>query len=169
LNDELSKIDSMNVPGGSVQFLSASDGALSMRRRFDRPVAIGYRAVQISVDPADGLIVGLGAAANRVAQVTAGDESTTAQALCDEITKQLTAAGAGTFIIRATTGDTLVFDCRAQGATNLTAATLDERIKAMAPQIAQAVRSADSTLNDAQKALLERFESKAFSVVLDAE
>ncbi len=169
LNEELVQLDALDVPGGSLQFLSASDQALAMRRRFDRPIAIGYRAVQLSVDPANGSIVGIGAAANRAGVVTAGDEAGIAQALCDEIARQLEAAGLGTFAVQASTGEELVFRCRAIGTTGATSEDLDRRAKELAAQIAGAVREATGALDDAQEALLARFEDKDFAVHLEAE
>ncbi|BFM18944.1 hypothetical protein R50073_51270 (plasmid) [Maricurvus nonylphenolicus] len=38
------------VPGGAIQFLSASERSLGMRRVYDRPIAIGFRAVTVKYD-----------------------------------------------------------------------------------------------------------------------
>jgi hypothetical protein len=43
------------VPGGSVQVLSYNDQTIGLRRCFDRPVAIGFRALVLAVDE-DGII-----------------------------------------------------------------------------------------------------------------
>jgi len=43
------------VPGGSVQVVNASDSSVGVRRVYDRPVAIGFRALTISVSSAGGI------------------------------------------------------------------------------------------------------------------
>ena len=40
---------SQNVPGGTVQTLSYSDRSIGIRRVFDRPIAVGYRAITLKV------------------------------------------------------------------------------------------------------------------------
>lgn len=50
------------VPGGSIQLVNASDSAVGVRRVFDRPIAVGYRALSVTYDLADGKVLGVGIA-----------------------------------------------------------------------------------------------------------
>ena len=47
------------LPGGSVQVVSYSDQSIGMRRVFDRPIAIGYRGLALTVD-STGVITDVG-------------------------------------------------------------------------------------------------------------
>lgn len=56
LNQELNANGSQSVPGGSVAFLSASSSAVSMRRTWHYPLALGYRGWSLKVELRDGVI-----------------------------------------------------------------------------------------------------------------
>lgn len=58
LNDRLAKVDSLSSVGGSFQFIAVSDTNVSMRRTYQRPIAVGFRSVQIAVDPSTGAVIG---------------------------------------------------------------------------------------------------------------
>jgi hypothetical protein len=49
LNRQLNESLNQSIPGGSVKFVSASEAGVTMRRTYDRPVAIGYRALLLKV------------------------------------------------------------------------------------------------------------------------
>jgi hypothetical protein len=71
MNDPIAKANALNqknaanmsnqlTPGGSLNFVSVSDGAVSMRRAYVRPVAIGFRALEFRLYD-DGTVVQQGA------------------------------------------------------------------------------------------------------------
>jgi hypothetical protein len=49
LNDALAESMADNTPGGSFRFVSAGNSAVSMRRTFERPIAIGYRGLSLRI------------------------------------------------------------------------------------------------------------------------
>jgi hypothetical protein len=49
MNRSLDQAMTQTVPGGSVKFIAAGDRGVSLRRTYDRPIAIGYRAAQVLV------------------------------------------------------------------------------------------------------------------------
>lgn len=49
LNARLSNLRANQVPGGKLSFVTASSSSISMRRTFQRPVAIGYRGALLRV------------------------------------------------------------------------------------------------------------------------
>ena len=49
MNRSLEQAMAQTVPGGSLKFVAAGDRGVSMRRTYDRPIAIGYRALQVLV------------------------------------------------------------------------------------------------------------------------
>jgi hypothetical protein len=58
LNQQLTKAGSLTVPGGSIGFVAASDTAISMRRIWQHPIAIGFRGITLKVNRKSGEIVG---------------------------------------------------------------------------------------------------------------
>ena len=54
--------DLPSTPGGSLQVVSVADGNVGMRRLYDRPVAIGYRGLSLTIDSQTCQITGGGAA-----------------------------------------------------------------------------------------------------------
>lgn len=81
LNASLAEIQGQTLPGGRIEFVSVSDSSVSMRRTFDQPIAIGFRGIQVRLDPKDGRIVSMGAASNRAANTTGGDAVAVSNAL----------------------------------------------------------------------------------------
>jgi hypothetical protein len=49
LNRQLTAALAQSTPGGSVKFVSAGDFGVSMRRTYERPVALGYRGLLLKV------------------------------------------------------------------------------------------------------------------------
>lgn len=60
LNRQLTESLGQTTPGGSVKFVSAGDYGVGMRRTYERPIAIGYRALLLKIDQ-DGSVQNLGA------------------------------------------------------------------------------------------------------------
>ncbi len=59
VNEFLAQSRSQSVPGGFVQFVSATDTAVGVRRVWDRPIAIGIRGITVRLDR-DGNVLGRG-------------------------------------------------------------------------------------------------------------
>ncbi len=49
LNRSLEQAMTQTVPGGSIKFVAAGDRGVSLRRTYDRPIAIGYRYIPVLV------------------------------------------------------------------------------------------------------------------------
>jgi len=60
LNRQLSESLNQSIPGGSVKFVAAGEHGVTMRRTYDRPVAIGYRGLLLELYE-DGTIKSHGA------------------------------------------------------------------------------------------------------------
>ena len=59
LNDALSAAGASNFPNGSVQFVTATDRTISLRRIYTRPVAFGFRGLTLKVDADTGVVMGI--------------------------------------------------------------------------------------------------------------
>jgi hypothetical protein len=68
--------DLPSTPGGSLQVVSVADGNVGMRRIYDRPIAIGYRGLSLTIDSQTCQITG-GGAADDVGVMTHGSLSGT--------------------------------------------------------------------------------------------
>lgn len=60
MNRSLDQAMTQTAPGGSVKFIAAGDRGVTLRRTYDRPIAIGYRAAQVLVpiEAPNGLVSG---------------------------------------------------------------------------------------------------------------
>ena len=58
INDVLIESDNDDVPGGFIRFLNVTDGALSLRRVWKRPVALGVRGLVLRIEARTGSVVG---------------------------------------------------------------------------------------------------------------
>jgi hypothetical protein len=169
LNAELQDVDALSTPGGSVQFLSASDQGLSMRRTFERPIAIGYRAVQITVNPVTGEITGFGAASERVAVVTGGTDTELMKALESEISAMMTAEQRQAFkVLQTQVAGQIRFVFRRVGAEGGALAALETEVRNAAPRIAAEVRQQRDWDGNALR-VLEVFEANQFTFQLADE
>lgn len=64
-NDMLGSIQArlgttQSVPGGSIQLVSYNDKSVGLRRVFDRPIAIGVRAITFTIDLTTNEVIGIG-------------------------------------------------------------------------------------------------------------
>ncbi len=60
LGSMLERLGTMqSEPGGSIQLVNASDSAIGVRRVFDRPIAIGFRALVVHYDIHSGMVKGV--------------------------------------------------------------------------------------------------------------
>jgi hypothetical protein len=168
LNDELQEVDALGAPGGSLQFLSASDQGLSMRRTFERPIAIGYRAVQITVNPVTGEIAGFGAASERVAVVTGGTDTELMKALETEIGALMSAEQRRAFqILQTQVAGQLRFVFRSVSAEEEGGAlgALEATVKRAAPEIAARV-GAQRDWDPSARVVLAQFGASQFTFEL---
>ncbi len=60
INRVLIESDADDLPGGFVRFLSVTDESVTLRRIWQRGIAIGMRGVTLEVDTANGQIVSFG-------------------------------------------------------------------------------------------------------------
>jgi len=65
LNRQLKEAMGQTSPGGSVKYLSVGDYGVSMRRTYERPIAIGYRGLLLLVHK-DGRVKGMGAISSSI-------------------------------------------------------------------------------------------------------
>lgn len=74
LNERLHEVDDLSSVGGAVQFTAVSDHSISMRRNYQRPIALGFRSVILAVDPRTGEVRGVAAKSgvNPLAETTGG-------------------------------------------------------------------------------------------------
>jgi len=67
MNNSLTQAMSQTVPGGSIKFVAAGDRGVSLRRTYDRPIAIGYHALHVFIPiepPTDAAFFGIGGVVN---------------------------------------------------------------------------------------------------------
>lgn len=67
MNNSLTQAMSQTVPGGSIKFVAAGDRGVSLRRTYDRPIAIGYHALNVFIpidSPNDAAFFGKGGVGN---------------------------------------------------------------------------------------------------------
>jgi hypothetical protein len=60
LNTYLMSTGANKTPGGSIQFVSATDSSISLRRTWERPIAIGSRGVVFKINLKDGFATSSG-------------------------------------------------------------------------------------------------------------
>ena len=85
LNDELAKVDDLDQIGGSVQFVSASDFSVAMRRTYQRPIAVGWRGVTLKIDVDSGELLSAVATTSGQAFTTSGGVQAFRAAFAGEI------------------------------------------------------------------------------------
>lgn len=59
MNQKLDEAGARTVPGGAVGFIGANDSSISLRRVWQYPVAIGFRAIVLKINKNTGEILGI--------------------------------------------------------------------------------------------------------------
>jgi hypothetical protein len=60
LNARLDRTLERSTPGASVRVVGANDASVVLRRTFQRPIAVGFRSFVLAIEPATGLVAGIG-------------------------------------------------------------------------------------------------------------